>query len=82
MTTFYMTKWNHEVTEIEGVADGEAVRPDKCHGLASWATFRLGKDVFATEAEAKQDVVKRIRKRKASLEKQIQKLDKMLVDLK
>lgn len=47
-----------------------------------WTSLRIGKEAFHTEAEAREAVAAGINKRTASLQKQIDKLNKLEITVK
>lgn len=47
-----------------------------------WISLRIGRDVFHTEEEARKAVTAQINKRIASLQKQIEKLNKIEITVK
>ena len=58
--------------------DPEYFRADKI----KWTSLRIGRDAFHTEAEAREAVAAGINKRIASLQKQIDKLNKIEITVK
>lgn len=79
----YVTKWAlgsgngiEKMTPTKVDQDGYAYLPNLC------VSIKIGRDGFYTEAEARTDVRARIKKKVASLQKQIDKLNQLAAAIK
>lgn len=80
----YVTKYSATTGCIE-LLPGEIDSHDPGYFHADkikWTSLRIGKDAFHTEAEAREAVAAGIKKRIASLQKQIDKLNKIEITVK
>lgn len=82
MATYWITKYclSGKITSIEAEPEsygsGQSELWVRTSGY-SWTSFKVGRDAFDNEADAKADAEARRQKKIASLRKQIAKLEKL-----
>lgn len=78
LTKYAVTTGEIHLIEVEPGHDPQHV----FHREGHWSSYKIGRDVFHTEAEARGAVAAQINKRIASLQKQIDKLNKIEITVK